>query len=157
MRREQLLKFADSRVIHIDGELAYFGSGVAGASTEGLAEFSVKEKPEHLPDAEASRQADKQWSVRGQKCREVLRCLLEVCDAVQTGEIRKCTVKQGSGLEFEYSLGGKNVERYWGIGGFLMQTIRGDLNHLFGCVTGSNRDGVLCKEERVFACATVEL
>jgi hypothetical protein len=52
-RREVRLKFADGRVVHIDGELAYFGGGAAGASAKGFAEISVKSEPEHLPDAEA--------------------------------------------------------------------------------------------------------
>ncbi len=58
VRCEQLLQLVESWVVNVDGELVYFGGGVAGTSAEGFAWVSVKEIPEDLGDAEASGHAD---------------------------------------------------------------------------------------------------
>ena len=48
-RREEYLKLADGGVVHVDGEVARFGGGMARASAKGFAKVSMKTKPEHLP------------------------------------------------------------------------------------------------------------
>jgi hypothetical protein len=46
---EECLKLADGGVVDVEGELAGFCGGMAGASAKGFAGVSMKEEPENLP------------------------------------------------------------------------------------------------------------
>jgi hypothetical protein len=60
---------------------------VAGGSAKGLADFSVKEKPDDFEGAESRGEADEERRSGDQDPSELLGCFMQVCYTVEAGEV----------------------------------------------------------------------
>src|ERR1700754_671753 len=49
------------------------------------------------------------------------------------------------------------IKPYWSIRGFGLQTVAGNTNHLFRCITGGDRDTAVSEKKCVFSGTTIEL
>jgi hypothetical protein len=125
-------------------------------ASQRFAQLSASEKIQGFDQTEAGREAQDKLAILPCQTSKGGSNGSEVCDAVQSGEVRKCTIKFHLWIKLTDAFCGQLTEEYGKTMGVVFKTLLGLSYHLPRSIASQDGDAVAGEEDGVLPGATVK-
>src|ERR1700735_2559454 len=146
-RREGSAYLADGRVVDREAHSVKHHFGMSLAAPQRFAQLSASEKIQGFDQTEAGREAQDELAIRPCQTSKRGSDGSEICDAVQSGEVRKCTIKLRLWSKLTDAFCGQLTEEYGKTIGMLLKTLLGLDYHLPRSIASQDGDAVAGEED----------